>query len=197
MDEVASERIAARTYPHNPQLSLEAADRRSPAGSTVDRGLSLSQEIEVAGQRRWRIAAAGEALAAAEADFLRLRRLLAFRVESAFAEAVRERELLAVTETDAALAREVLDFARRRLARGAATQIEVNLAQAAAGRAARAVERSRAAYAAACSRLAELAGVDPTAPPEPAGELPLPDSPPPPLSELLAQAMARRADLGA
>lgn len=34
--------VTARTYPHNPELTIEAADRRGPADSTTDRGLSLS-----------------------------------------------------------------------------------------------------------------------------------------------------------
>ena len=150
--EVESGLLGAKTYPYNPELALEVADRSSPGGSTTDHGLSLSQELEVSGQRRKRIAVASEEVAAAEADLLREKRLLAFRVESAFAEAVRSRELLSVAETDAALAREVLAFSERRLEHGAATQIEVNLAQASAGRAERSVQRARAAYARPAAR---------------------------------------------
>ncbi len=185
----------AETYPFNPRLELEVADRSNPAGSTTDRGLSLSQELELAGQRKKRIAVAGGELAAAEAALLREQRLLVFRVESAFAEAVRARELRGVATADAYLAREVLDFSRRRLERGAATQIEVNLAQASAGRAERGVQRARAAYAAARSRLAELAGLDPATLPEPSGVLALSAGEPPPLAELLEQALESRGDL--
>jgi cobalt-zinc-cadmium efflux system outer membrane protein len=195
--EVASGLVGARTYPHNPELTLEAADRRGPGGATTDRGFSLSQELEIAGQRGKRLAVASERLAAAEATLQRDLRLLAFRVETAFAEAVRDRELLSVAETDAALAREVLDFSKLRLERGAATQIEVNLAQASAGRSERNVQRTRAAYASARSRLAEVAGVDPAVQPEPDGELPFPRGDLPSLETLLATALANRGDFAA
>lgn len=187
--------LGAKTYPYNPDVELEVADRRGPEGSTIDRGLSLSQEVELGGQRRHRVAVASEELGATEASLLREKRLLAFHVESAFAEAVRARELLSVAETDAALAQEVLDFSRRRLERGATTQIEVNLAQASAGRAERGVERARAAYASARGRLAELAGLDPSTPPEPLGDLAFPQDEPPPLAELLEDAFKNRGDL--
>ncbi len=195
LEEVESGLLSAKTYPYNPELALEVADRSSPGGSTTDRGLSLSQEVELSGQRRKRIAVASEEVASAEAHLLREKRLLAFRVESAFVETVRSRELLAVAETDAALARDVLNFSKRRLERGAATQIEVNLAQASAGRAERSVQRAGAAYASARSALAEIAGVDPSSPPEPVGDLAFPDGEMPALEELLEGAVQNRGDL--
>lgn len=193
--EVASRVVGAKTYPYNPEVSIEFADRSSPGGSTTDRGLSLSQELELAGQRRKRIAVADQELAAAEAVLVRQRRLLAFEVESAFAEAVLARELLGVATTDADLAREVLAFSQRRLERGAATQIEANLAQASAGRAERSLRRARADYASARSRLAEIAGAKPQAPPEPVGDLLAPEEEPHSLKDLLALAFERRGDL--
>ncbi|MDY7091619.1 MAG: TolC family protein [Acidobacteriota bacterium] len=193
--EVASRVVGARTYPYNPEVSLEFADRSSPAGSATDRGLSISQEFELAGQRSRRIAVADQELAAAEAVLARQGQLLAFHVESAFAEAVMARELLGVATTDADLSREVLAFSQRRLERGAATQIEVNLAQASAGRAERSLRRAQADYASARSRLAEIVGTRPQAPPEPVGDLLVPEAEPLPLEDLLALAFERRGDL--
>lgn len=193
--EVASRLVGAKTYPYNPEVSLELADRSSPGGSTTDRSLSMSQEVELVGQRRKRVAVADQELAAAEATLVHQRRHLAFQVESAFAEAVMARELLGVAKTDADLAREVLSFSRRRLERGAATQIEVNLAQASAGRAERALRRAQADYSSTRSRLAEIAGAKPQAPPEPVGDLLVPEADPLPLDDLLSLALARRADL--
>jgi cobalt-zinc-cadmium efflux system outer membrane protein len=195
--EVEGRRIGAKTYPYNPELSLELAHRSRPGGSATDRGVSISQELEVAGQRRKRIAVADQELAAAEAVLMRDQRMLAFQVESAFAAAVRARELLAVTETDAALAGEALEFSRRRLERGVATQIEVNLAQASAGRAVRSLHQAQAAYASARSRLAAIAGASPQAPPEPVGELTLPDGESLQLDALLERALENRSDLRA
>jgi|GEM_PF-4481164 len=137
VEEVRAGLVGARTYPHNPEITLELADRTSPGGSTADRGISISQEIEIAGQRGKRIAVASADLDAAEAAFSRQRCWLAFQVETAFAEAIRARDLLVVTEADAALAREMLEFSTRRTERGAGTQIEINLARAGSGRAER------------------------------------------------------------
>ncbi|MEM7351144.1 MAG: TolC family protein [Acidobacteriota bacterium] len=188
-------RLTAQTYPYNPQLELELADRSSLDSSTTDLGFSLSQELEVAGQRRLRTAVAERRLAASRETLRRQEQLLAAQVESAFASAVRARELLALAETEASLAREVLDFSQRRLERGATSQIEVNLARASAGRAERGVQRTRAAYAAAKSRTAELAGLEPASQPEPLGDLELPAGDLPPLEQLLQQALDQRKDL--
>ena len=195
--EIAGRLQTAETYPHNPELELEIGDRSGPDGSTNDRGLRLSQEVELAGQRRQRIHVAREELASADEILRRDRQRLVLAVEAAFAEAVRARELLAVAEADAALAREILDFSRRRLERGAATQIEVNLALASAGRAERSVQQARAAYASARGHLAEVVGGDPASPPEPVGELALPAVEPLPLERLLALAAESRGDLRA
>ncbi len=195
VEEVRSRLLSARTYPYNPKLTLEAADRSGPEGSSTDHGLVISQELELAGQRRKRVAVATAELTAAEARFLREGRLLAARVETAFAEAVRHRELLRVAETDAALAGDFLDLSQRRLEAGAATQIEVNLARATSGRAERSVQLARAAYAQARSLLAEVVAMDPAAPPEPLGDLAMPVGDLPPLGELLDLAVENRADL--
>lgn len=193
-----ADRLAAHTYPYNPQLTVEAAERRGLGGiSTTDRGLALTQEVEVAGQRRARRAVADESLAAAGDAQVRRRRLLGSGVAMAFVEAVRARELLAVGETDLALTREMLDYSELRLERGASTQIVVNLARASAGRAERTVQRTHAAYAAARSRLAELAGHDPSRPPEPVGDLVFPAAEIPPLATALSDALERRIDLRA
>jgi cobalt-zinc-cadmium efflux system outer membrane protein len=195
VEEVRAGLVDAGTYPHNPEISLEAADRSGPDGSSTDRGISLTQEIEIAGRRPRRMAVAGARVAAAEALFSRRRCFLAYQVEAAFADAVRARELLAIAKADAALAREMRGYAVRRLERGAGTQIEVNLAQAGAGRSERRVEQARAESMAARGRLAEVVGVPPANPPEPAGSLPAIGGEPPPLPELLALARAQRADL--
>lgn len=195
--EVASRLIRAKTYPYNPEVSLELADRSSLDGSTTDRGLGVSQELELAGQRSKRVAVAEQELAAAEAVLVRQRRWLVATVESAFAEAVMARDLLGVAMTDADLARKSLAFSRRRLERGAATQIEVNFAQASAGRAERSLYRAQADYAFARSRLAEIAGANPQTPPAPIGDLALPEAEPLPLEDLLTLAFERRGDLRA
>lgn len=191
----ASRLVGARIVADNPTLSIELANRRGPSGSTTDRGLSVAQPIAVAGQRRKRIAVANEGLRAAEATWLHDQNTLAGRVASAFVESVRGREHEAIARLEVDLAREMLAQAERRLARGATTQIEVNLAQASAGRAERSRQQARAAYFAARSHLALLAGADPTQPPEPLGALRLARDELAPLDELVRQARSSRGDL--
>jgi len=190
--------LAARTYAYNPAIEVEGADRRGPVGSTTDRGIVLSQELEIAGQRGKRAAAAEAGLAAAEGRRARRRREVLAAVERAFAEAVRGRELVEVARADVELTGNLLSFEERRLAAGAGTQIEVNLARAAAGRAVRRFQKGSAAWAEARSRLAEGIGLDPAAPLLTAGGLPGSQSVSlPPLEELVRRALASRSDLAA
>lgn len=197
VEEARGRLTTARTYPHNPRVELEAADRDGADGSTTDRGIGLSQEIEIAGQGGKRAAAARAALAAAEATLERRRREVRAEAERAFADAVEARELLRVARSDVTLTGDLVDFAQRRLEAGAGTQIELNLASAAAGRAVHRAQRETAALAAARARLAEAVGMDPAVPPRPAGTLPPAPADLPPLAELTRRAAVHRSDLAA
>ncbi len=188
VDEARGRLVSARTHPFNPRLEVEAGRRRGPDATATDRGLSLSQRVELAGQRGRRRAVAEARLAGAEARLVRHGRVLAARVELAFAKAVRARELHRVAELDAGLARDYLELVDRRLAAGAATQLDVNLARTTRGRAERRLAVTRAAAA---------VGLGPASLPEPAGELPPPAAELPPLAELIALAADHRADLAA
>lgn len=201
VEEFRARLVTARTYPYNPEVSVQGARRSGPGGVDAEGGLEVSQEIEIGGQRGRRVAVAEASLAAAEARFGRDQRVLAGRVALAFSDAVRARELLRIEETDAALARSLLDIEERRLEAGKATQIELNLARAAAGRSIRRVELARGAYQEARSVLAEAVGLPPAAPPEPVGDLADFAAPGtaglPPLAELVQAALANREDLAA
>lgn len=197
VEEARGRLVAAETYPHNPALEVEGADRRSVDGSATDRGVALSQEVELAGQRGKRAAAARAALAAEESRYERRRREVLAAVERSFAETVRARELRAVAEADVELTRNLLAFEERRLDAGAGTRIDVNLARAAAGRAARRFQEETASWREARARLAEVIGLDPAAPPRAAGELPRRTDALGPLAELTRRALDDRADLAA
>lgn len=189
--------VRARTYPHNPTLEAEGAERSGAEGSATDRGVAVAQELELAGQRGKRAAAAREDVAAAEERLERTRREVLATVERTFAEAVRARDLLAVARADVELTRSLLTFEERRLEVGAGTRIDVNLARAAAGRAVRRLQTAKASWLESRARLAEAAGLDPASPPRPAGELPGTPASLPPLEELTRRALAERADLAA
>lgn len=198
VEELRARRVTAQTYPYNPEVSARGARRSGPGASSTDGGLEVSQEIEIGGQRGRRIAVAEAFLEAALARFQRDRRVLAGRVAVAFADAVRARELLRLEETDATLARSLLEIEEKRLAAGKATQIELNLARAAAGRSVRRIELAKGVYQETRSVLAEAIGLSPASPPEPVGDLAgavAEIGGLPPLEELVQAALASREDL--
>jgi cobalt-zinc-cadmium efflux system outer membrane protein len=184
----------AGTYSFNPEIEAEGAGR-SGSGASTDRGVAVSQEIEIAGQRGRRVTVAQADLAAAEARYRHEEQLVVGRVALAFAEAVRARELLRIEEADASLAQDLLRFEERRLEAGAATQIDLNLARAAAGRSGRRVELAKGAYAEARIALAELIGTGATTPAEPVGDLRVDPGELPALEILVSSALANREDL--
>ena len=185
------------TYPFNPVLEGTLARRTAPDGTGTDRGLALSQEIELGGQVGKRLAAGRADLAAAEKTLLHAARLLAGQVENSYAEAVKGRELLKIDTVDVELAQTHRQHARKRLEAGAGTQIEDNLAQATLGRAERRLRSSEAAYMEARSILAEAIGLGMVVLPEPTESFPDLPPEPPPLSVLLAAAIENRADIQA
>jgi cobalt-zinc-cadmium efflux system outer membrane protein len=189
--------VTAGTPAFDPELGVSAGHRDSSGGSTIDRGIELSQELELGGKRRQRKAAASAEAGAAEARFARSSQVLAARVALAFADALRTRDLLAIAETDVELAGSSAEVARKRLEAGAGTDIEVNLAVAAGARAERRRQQALAATEAARFVLAEAIGLPPGEAPAPIGDLAPPGAAGLELDPLLAVARARRADLEA
>lgn len=189
--------VEARTYPHNPEVSGEAARRRGDAGaSTTDVGFGLAQRIELAGQRSRRRAAAEHGVSAARASFRQARRTALAQAARAFAEAAGERELLASHRSDAELARRFAELTRRRVEAGSATAVEEVLARAGLARAERQLALARGLYRRAQAALAEAAGLSDAALVVPVGELPRPQEPPS-LDALLETAADARGDLAA
>lgn len=165
-------RGASRLVRANPELEGAFGPRRvAGEEATNDLDVSLTQELEVFGQRGARVDAAEALLAAAE-DRLEARRIeVAAEVRTAFARALGAEQRLAIAEESLALAQEEVAAAEERLRIGASSRIEVNAARASIGRAA----RERAALAqrrtAASTALVVLTGADPAEPVEPKGTL--------------------------
>lgn len=189
--------VAASTYPYNPVLEVEAADRDGSDGSsTTDRGARVSQRIELAGQRGKRRAAAEADLEAARAAFEQGRVEVLGDVALGFVRAVHRRELLAIEGTEAALARAFASLVERRLDAGSATAVDLALAQAGLARAERGLALAEGAYRGTQARLAERVGRPDAALVVPVGDLPpLPE--PPGLEASVARAIGRRGDLAA
>lgn len=189
--------VAARTYPYNPEIGLEGGARSGPDGSGTDRGVELGQEFEIGGQRRKRLRAAEAVFEAAESTFRRADQELAGRIELAFAQGLAEEQRVEIARVELALVENLLLFEERRLEAGAGTQLDLNLARAAAGRVRQRLEEDLAARASARADLAEAAGVDPVSPPVPVGSGRLAPPGLAPLSELVERAIAARPDLAA
>lgn len=188
--------IGAQTYPYNPTLQGQAASRQDSQGRQgVDFQFSLSQQLELAGQRGKRVNAAQASLAAEQAQLQRAQRLVAARVHLAFVSALEARDFAAVAQRDMALTERLYDLAQRRLERGAGTQLDVNVAAAELGRAQASYQAANATYTGQSAALAEAIGLDPTSLPQPRGALQRALAPLPPLDQLVTSARDQRADL--
>lgn len=190
---------SARTYPLNPVLSASVGRETNP-DSAAGRGsateFALDQPLEI-GKRSARVASAKARVAAAQARLAQTRVGVLAGARRAFLLAQAARDRLRIVLEAEAVADELRSFASERLRLGAGTQLESNVAAAAAGRA-------RAERLAAERRLrlarAELA----TAVAAPRGELPdaagaFPSLSPPieTADVFVARALTERADLRA
>jgi len=189
--------LEARTFPFNPEIDLEAGRRHTPTESVTDKSVSLSQELEIGGQRRLRSDEKSAELDAARRQYTREEQLLTADVKAAFALALQARDLLAIERSNTELARSLADVARKRFDAGAAPQMEVNLALAQVGRAERQVHLAEGSYLVARTILAETIALDPTLPPEPVGRLEMPPRVPMVVADGLSTALEQRLDLQA
>lgn len=195
--QVEARLLAARTYPLNPQLGMSVGDRQSQIESSTDLNIEVSQELQIGGQRGKRVAVVTAELEAAWAGFRREQRVLAATVHFAFARSLRARELIGVASADHELTKELVDFATRRLAAGAGTQIELNLARSTAGQTERSLRLAEAEYEVSVNLLSAVIAHTTGERLEPAGDLPIPEGDLPPLQTLVDSALEHRADLAA
>lgn len=189
--------VGAKAYPFNPKFLALAGSRTGIGDGSVDLGLELGQQVEIAGQRRRRMHTADAVVSAQSARWEREARLLAARVHVTFINALEARKLLEIANADVELTEHLFDFARKRLDRGAATQLEVNLAATEFGRSRGRAQLAEGLLRAANTELGQAMAVDPASPPTPKGDLEVPREPLRPLDELVAQGLRNRADLEA
>ena len=187
--------VTARTYPHDPEVAVEGARRRASGGTELDREVRFSQVVQIGGQRGRRVAQATSQLEAARSSLLHNERLLGASVAGTFVEALRMRELAEVERANVELTRSLAEVARKRFEAGSVAQMEVNLAQVQLGRAERDYRLALGAYEVARAALAQIVGLDPADPHEPYGDFGVPERARSGLSELVAGALERRADL--
>ena len=193
--EVEARLVTARTYPHDPEVTVEGARRKASGGTELDREVRISQVVQIGGQRGRRVAQTKSELEAARSSLLHSKRLLGARVSGTFVEALRMRELANVERANVELTRSLTEVARKRFEAGSVAQMEVNLAQVQLGRAERDHRLALGAYEVARAALAQIVGRDPAGLLEPDGEFRVPKRTTSGLSDLVAGALERRADL--
>ena len=187
----------ARTIAYNPEVSAAVGSTEGADTSLTSYEVELSQRFELGGKRSARIAAARWRVEAAKARLERTRELVAARVVRAFTLAALARSRIATAREAEQVAGQLQGAATERLAFGAGTQLELNVATAAVGRDRRARLEAERGYASALLELAAAIGL-------PARETVVPAGEPPPTpeveeneAELVKLAMERRADLTA
>ena len=183
-------------FPDNPGLEYGRVRRETGVATIYDWQWSLSQEIEIAAWA-WRGPAAGALIESAEARVDDVRRLAALEARRSYVTlAVAERRA-ALTDSAAAFAERLADFARRQFDAGEVNRLEWNAAALEGARARSAAERARAEAAAAAADLARLVALPRDSTPRTKVLPAIPalrwDSD----SALLALARARRPDLRA
>lgn len=206
---VESRRVGAELLlPSNPVITGAAGQLRVQpltvegttyrGGNSVQWAARLEQSVEVGGQRGARIAEVERALEAAAA---RERQALVeahAAVRAVYAAAWIAGQRVAAERSRQQLGQQLLESVRIRAQSGAASGVDLALAETEAGRIAAARVAAEVEEAAQLSRLRTLVGLSAAEPVTLVGDLLAGASPPaPPLDQLIATALSRRADVAA
>ena len=179
----------------NPELDVAAGPRRSGGSTTTDIAVGISQRLEIFGQRGIRRDVAKQLVAAAEAQLEMRRVQVAAEVRTTFFRALAAGEQAKLAEEVLELAEEAIRAAEARARSGAASQMEVNAARIALGRAVRDRAEADRRRNTAVGELIVLLGLDAREPFTLAGQL-TPDAGTPPDGEvILKKAIEQRPDL--
>lgn len=165
VDALEGRRVASGALlPANPVLALSGGTRSSASESATNWYATLSQEIEVAGQRSSRARAADAALAAQRERLLLGKRDAAALAWSAFFEALAAREQLRLADRLLATSERMAVVARARADEGVAATLDADLADAATLRLLKSKLAAERSVATANARLALLVlGREPSA----------------------------------
>jgi outer membrane protein, heavy metal efflux system len=126
---------ASVLFQQNPTIETEAGPRLSTPNSFTDVDVALSQEFELGGRRKARIAGAEAGVAKEVADSGEVTRRLLREVAATFSRALGAQERLRLLATTEKLAQEFLAIADRRYRAGDVAILEVNLSRTSLARA--------------------------------------------------------------
>lgn len=188
---------ASLLLPSNPTLSLSGGYPIEPG--VTERPMlwsaTLSQEIEIAGQRGTRLSVTSAERRAQEQKLIAVRRDVAVRAVSAYFDALAALESAKVADRLTGFAEALKTVASARAQAGVGSDVDAQLAGAAAIRIAEAQIAAKQRVAATSAALATVLGLDPDAALHLEGELvPLAAASAPPKA-LVEGAIARRAEL--
>lgn len=197
-------RIAAGIFlPSNPTISFSAAGRTA---SSADAGLAgqtffnwtatLSQEVEIAGQRRARIASVDAETAAQRKRLIVAEQEVAAATLVAYYDLAAARDALALANDVARVADGLAAAAQVRLEHALISPVDADLARAEALRMGVVRFEAERRMAAAQAELATLLGRSPSEPVQIVAAAP-PTSPPPPIDDLIAGALELRGEVAA
>ncbi|MBL8942791.1 MAG: TolC family protein [Myxococcales bacterium] len=174
-----AERVAAapRLYA-NPEVSAAVGPRLGGGKVGVDVQVSVWQQVQIAGERRVRLAAADRLRQLTDADIEQMRWNVHCDVHAAFHQALVDRERASLAERVVAFQEEVLSVVARQIAAGETAKLNFRLAEAEAAQARQARLAADQAYRVSRIRLAQLAGWPVARAPRAAGDPDTPREPP-------------------
>ncbi len=190
-------RVAASILlPTNPEVSIAVGPRFGISGTGVDVDVTLTQQLQIGGERGLRINAAERLRELTDAEIEQIRWAVHCDVHAAFHRALVEQERSRLAERVVTFQQEVLRVVERQIAAGEAAPLALRLAQAEVAQAQQVLVAAQQAFFASRIQLAQLSGWPVGTPPMPVGAV---DSPrdPPPLARLLAVARERLPSLRA
>lgn len=166
-----AERVAAAAKLYaNPEVSVAAGPRLGGGRVGVDVQVSLWQQVQIAGERKARMAAADRLRALTDADIEQIRWGVHCDVHAAFHQALVDRERAALAAGVVAFQAEVLRIVERQIAAGETAKLNLRLAEAEAAQARQVRLAADQAYLVSRIRLAQLAGWPATRPPKAYGQ---------------------------
>jgi cobalt-zinc-cadmium efflux system outer membrane protein len=175
----AARTAAAVLLPDNPQLSVAAGPRLGRGGTGVDVQVSLSQRVQIAGERGLRLEVADRLRELTDAEIEQIRWAVHCDVHAAFHRALVERERARLSERVVVFQEEVLRTVERQISAGEVSPLILRLAQAEVAQAKQQLVGAQQAYLASRIRLGQLSGWPAATPPTPAGLVDAPREPPP------------------
>ena len=178
----------------DPLLGLDRTRRVNGSGTSYDRGWSVEQDLDIAGQWLFRRGGGNALTRAAEAGVTDAERRVARETRRRFIALVVAQRRASLADSAAAFAGRLATFAQRQFDAGEMNRLEANAASLERGRAQSEASRRRSERFAAMQSLAVWLGYRGDTLPDPVAPGPTPAIPPSPTADLVSIARERRPD---